>query len=963
MEKISRRDALRLGMAGAAVPAALSATSMLGATPAVAAPRDAGSDELVGTVAQRSIPIPAGWSVKPFDNNQVALHPSLFTDNRDRIHQFLLNYPIDNMLYLFRLAVGLPNPPGSSQPGGWETSDGNLRGHYAGHFLSALALGYAGSGNTAFLDRANYFVTTLAQCRDAWAAAAAQPTPRVAGKFGSAVNLTGCGKANTGNSEHLQLPAGVVDGLTDFTVAVWVNPTALTNNTAIFDFGTSNTSHMYLQANSSNHPVFGITTNGTGGLQTIAGTAQLPTGTWTHLAVTHAGNTTTLYVDGVAVNTNTGMTLSPASLGATTLNYIGRNQYPMGSVEFLNAKVSDFRVYDHALAADEVQSLTTSEGGSTGGGNVVWYRFAETNGPTATDSSGNGRDAHIFAPTDGQRHPGFLAAYPETQYIRLEQLSTYSPIWAPWYTCHMIMRGLLDAYLYTGNQQALSLVTGMADWAQSRLTKLPRTTLDSMWKIYIAGEYNAMPEVLAELAAVTGNTGYLETAECFVNTYLFDAAVANQDTINGEHANQHIPQYRSYLTIYDNFSDSVQPTYRAPAEQYLTAAKNFWDMVVPHRIYVDGGMAGSGEIFGARDVIASTIQTSNAETCCEYNMLKLSRNLFFHTADPKYMQYYERTLFGQILASRRNTSSNTNPNLTYFIPVNPGTTRGYGNLGTCCGGTGLESHEKFQDSIYFASVDDTELYVNLYIPSTLNWAARGISLDQATNFPTDPTGETTLTVTGSGQFTLKLRVPYWVQKGFTVQINGRTQSLDAEAGTYVSITRTWRSGDTIDISMPFTMRAERALDQPQTQALAYGPVPMVTLSTQKTYLERSFYAGLQLNGDVSRAMTPAGPMTFTANGLTVRPFYIDDTTAYHVYFHRVEPTIVFGTNDTGIPNVAREDGLTFLDVVWSSAPFKNHGQLVSTVEAATDAFAHAGLLTSSQITAIMQAAAHAHLLP
>jgi uncharacterized protein len=132
----------------------------------------------------------------------------------------------------------------------------------------------------------------------------------------------------------------------------------------------------------------------------------------------------------------------------------------------------------------------------------------------------------------------------------------------------MIMRGLLDAYLYSGNQQALQVVTGMADWAHSRLTKLPRSTLDGMWQIYIGGEYNAMPEVLADLAAITGKTEYLATAEAFVNTYLFDVAVAKQDTLNGEHANQHIPQYRSYLAMYDNFSDKVQPSYRGPASNY-----------------------------------------------------------------------------------------------------------------------------------------------------------------------------------------------------------------------------------------------------------------------------------------------------------------------------------------------------------------------------------------------------------
>jgi uncharacterized protein len=176
----------------------------------------------------------------------------------------------------------------------------------------------------------------------------------------------------------------------------------------------------------------------------------------------------------------------------------------------------------------------------------------------------------------------------------------------------MIMRGLLDAYRLTGNQQALTITMGMADWAHSRLAHLPRTQLDQVWKIYIGGEYNAMPVVLADLYAITGNEDCLVTAGCFVNTYLFDAAINNQDILDGEH----------------------------------------------------GGMAGTGEIFGARDVIAATIGASNAEGCPLYNMLKLSRRLFFHNPDPKYMQYYERGLYGQIISRRQNASSGTDPLVT-----------------------------------------------------------------------------------------------------------------------------------------------------------------------------------------------------------------------------------------------------------------------------------------------------------
>jgi DUF1680 family protein len=714
MHQLSRRDALRLGALATAVPPTLGA---LTAGPAHAAAQS----------APVAAPVPESWVVAPFANNQVTLRPSLFTANRDRILTFLGAYPADRTLANFRANAGL-DTLGAQPPGGWDTADGNLRGHYSGHFMSALALASAGTGDTAYKDKLDYMVTALGQCQDA-----------------------------------------------------------------------------------------------------------------------------------------------------------------------LDKKVDQ---------------------------------------------------------PDGPSHAGYLAAYPETQFIKLEEFATYPTIWAPWYTNHMIMRGLIDAYELTGNEQALQIVLGMADWAYSRLGHLPRSQLDRMWGIYIAGEYNAMAVVMAKLYGLTGNENYLTTAKAFDNTTLFADAVAGRDTIDGKHANQHIPQYLGYLEIFDQSGD----------QDYYAAAANFWDMVVPHRIYTDGGMAGRGEIFGARDVIASTIQDTNAETCPCYNMLKLSRGLFFHDPNPKYMQYYERALFGQILASRQNVESTTNPRLTYFVPMNPGARRSYGNLGTCCGGTGLESHTKFQDSIYFKSTDNSTLYVNLYLASTLNWPEKGFTIEQSTEYPADPGGVTALTVNGTGPLSVKLRVPYWTENGYAVRINGITQRVNATPGTYITLKRTWAAGDRIEVSTPFSLRAERALDDPAKQSIAYGPIPLVTKSEATTYRDLSFYKDFTLKGDLSRAITPTStPMTFTTNGYTVAPFYINDTSPYHAYFTRSEPEIVFGSVDSGVANPKGDDGLTFLDKVWAEAPFRTKGSFVRTVDRISADWTDAGRFTREQRAAIVAATAKADL--
>jgi uncharacterized protein len=950
--------------------------------------------------AEETAAAAAAWKVKPFALTQVTLGSSLFTQKRDRMLNYAKNYGSDTdvfagpdrMLRNFRANAGL-DTKGAQPPGSWENGTGYLRGHYAGHFMSMLAQAYAGTGDEIYKKKLDYMVAGLAECQDALAAAARKPTPRAAGKFEKALRLTG---SPLGHAEHVSLPEGIVNGLSDFTVATWINlslynrqalsdanadPAALNNGVALLDFGNANAefgaaplAHMYLTVRVSNEkpvPRFAITTSGTQGEQQIDGAAALPVDQWTHIAVTRSGNTGTLYVNGAAAGTNTAMTLKPADLGITKGNWIGRGVFPQRNVSYLNAAVDEFQIFDRALTAGEVQSLTTAAGGSVGGGNVAWYRFDDTDGPAATDASGKNRHAKIIAPTDGRRHAGFLSTYPETQFIRLEEFATYGGnqgIWAPYYTLHKILAGLIDAHQLTGNKQALDIATKIADWVHSRLAPLPQPQLDRMWNTYIAGEYGGISDTLAQLAALRPDKPeYVTTAKRFINNAVYKPVVANDDILDGRHANQHIPQFIGYLRIFEQSSEA----------DFHTAAKNFWDMVVPHRVYSHGGV-GVGEILRARDVIAGSLyseprNSNHAETCPLYNMLKLSRNLFFHEPDPKYMNYYEQGLFNQILGSRRDIDSTTSPMVTYFVPVRPGQRRSYGNVGTCCGGTGMENHTKYQDSIYFHAADDTALYVNLYIPSTLTWPEKKFTIVQATNYPLE--GKSTLTVNGSGPLELKLRVPSWVRKGYTVKINGTAQKIDAKPGTYVSVSRLWRTGDRIEIDMPFSFRAERAIDDPSVQSIFYGPILLAVQNDSvgndldTGLIKLSLYKHLKLDGDLAPAMAAgAAANYFTTGSYTLAPFYVADpapeaenvpSKPYHIYVRRDEPQIVFGSIDAGVANKTRDDRLTFLDVVWSEAPFANHRQFTSAVTRIADEWQKSGRFTAQERAAIVGAAGKA----
>ncbi|MGQ5261479.1 beta-L-arabinofuranosidase domain-containing protein [Micromonospora sp. ZYX-F-536] len=1017
---VSRRQVLQasaIGVTAVATAGALPATAAHAATEAPAGPTP-----LNVTPAD---PGPGGTApVRPFPLRDVTLGDGLLQEKRDRMKSYLRQLDERRFLVLFNNQAGRPNPAGVSVPGGWEDG-GLLSGHWAGHFMTALAQGYADHGEPIFKSKLDWMVDELAACQAAITARMGGGDPggeepeepqigRVPGRFGSGLRLNGPSRA-----QHVALPQEAISQLADFTIATWVNLASTQNWSRLFDFGQNTTVNMFLTPRAGvtgNVPRFAITVSGSGGEQRIDGTAALPTNQWVHLAVTLTQRTGTLYVNGQQAGQNAAMTLSPADLGNPGNRWIGRSQY---GDAYLDATVDEFHIFDRALSQQEIQSLLDSAAGSTGGGSIAWYRFEEEDGSTIRDASPNGRDGGIVASQSGggalwvPTHPGYLGAIPEDAVLRLGpprwavyggDLSTNT--WAPWYTQHKIMRGLLDAYYHTDNQKALDVVVRMAEWAHLALTigdknhpaytgPITRDNLNYMWDLYIAGETGGANEVFPEIYALTGDAKHLDTAKRFDNREsLFDACVENRDILvttpqtrpgrrrpDRLHANSHVPQFIGYLRVYEHSGE----------QDYLQAAKNFFGMVVPHRTYANGGTGGNypgsnnnTELFQNRDNIANSIAQGGAETCTTYNLIKLARNLFFHEPDPAYMDYYERGLINQIAGSRADSTNVTNPQVTYFQPLTPGATRSYGNTGTCCGGTGMENHTKYQETIYFKSADGGALWVNLYVSSTLTWAEKGFTITQQTAYPRQD--RTRLTVQGSGPLAIKLRVPAWVRKGFFVTINGAAQDVTATPGSYLTLSRSWNTGDTIEIRMPFSIRIERALDRPDTQSIFWGPVLMQVLGNPGVgnYRELSLYRHLKRDGDYSRAAithtstTAAGDRLFTTHGFTLRPYYIGDTQPASSYFRRVEPTVVFGSVDTGVPNRRRNDGLpnydipvtgipspgtdgpTFLDLVWDRAPFANHGQFVSTVTQTAEAFVTAGAFTAAEKDLVVSYAARSN---
>ncbi|MFI9751470.1 beta-L-arabinofuranosidase domain-containing protein [Streptomyces collinus] len=930
----------------------LQAAALAAATPAVSL-TTAGRAAATVQEATAVTAAPSAWTVRPFALEDVALRPGPFADKRKLMLDHARGYDVNRLLQVFRANAGL-STGGAVAPGGWEGLDGeangNLRGHYTGHFLTMLAQAYHGTKEQVFADRIGTMVGALTEVR---AALRREPAVlSVPGKFGTGADQV------RGSYQYVDLPAAVLGGAPAITLALWVRPTHDAAWARIFDFGDDTSRYLYLAArNQAGVPRFAVTTSGAGGEQALNGTAALPLNQWSHLAVTIADGTGTLYVNGAAVARNTAMSLTPAALGTLKNNWLGRSNYSADPV-FAGA-FEEFDVFSRALTGAEVTELQTRRAAdaSTGRGDLASYAFDETAGGTFADASGRGLNGVLRRTWGGPSHPGFLAAYPETQFIDLESRTTpdYTKVWAPYYTAHKILRGLLDAYTATDDDRALDLASGMCDWMYARLSKLPEATLQRMWGIFSSGEFGGIVEAVCDLHTITGKAEHLALARQFDLDRLIDACAANTDILDGLHANQHIPIFTGYVRLYDETGE----------ERYLDSAKNFWDMVVPHRMYGIGGTS-TQEFWKARGVIAGTIGATTAETCCAYNMLKLSRSLFFHEQDPKYMDYYERALYNQVLGSKQDKPDAEKPLVTYFIGLTPGHVRDYTPKQgtTCCEGTGMESATKYQDSVYFAKSDGSALYVNLYSPSTLTWAEKGVTVTQTTRFPQEQ--GSTLTFGGrSASFTLRLRVPYWATAGFRVTVNGRAVSGTPQPGSYFDVSRSWRAGDTVRIAMPFRTRVEKAPDDASLQTLFHGPVNLVARDAATEYLKVGLYRGAGLSGDLSSALTPVpdNPLHFTLDGTEWAPFAEGTEDPTHTYFRRTEPRVVFGGRDAGVANPAKSGGTTLLDEIWAGAPFRNKGALVARVRATVDAWVSAGLLVRADADKVVATAEAASYRP
>ena len=431
--------------------------------------------------------------------------------------------------------------------------------------------------------------------------------------------------------------------------------------------------------------------------------------------------------------------------------------------------------------------------------------YASTGNPAIKQKG----DALVATLVECQQPDGYLSAYPTSFYDRL---AAHRPVWAPFYTYHKIMAGMLDMYVHTGNTQALACAEKMAAWAGNWATSRP----DDQWAIILRTEHGGMNEVMFNLYAVTGNPQYRDWGYRFEHKAIFDPLAAKEDKLNGNHANTNIPKVIGAARGYELTGD----------ERYHTIADYFFHTVVDHHTYCTGGTS-NGEFWHAPDHVSDELGPAAEECCCSYNMMKLGRHIHGWTADAKVMDYYERLLYNVRLGTQ-----NWDGMLMYYVSLKPGLyktfNQPFGTAGTsegglwCCTGTGVEEYSKLNDTIY--SHDANDLYVNLFIASELQWPEKKLRVVQETEFPVEQGTALTLHPASPTRMAVRVRIPYWATRDVAIRVNGRPEKADVTPGTYAAIEREWRDGDRIEVALPMHLHTAPAPDDPTVQAMMYGPL-------------------------------------------------------------------------------------------------------------------------------------------
>ena len=426
-------------------------------------------------------------------------------------------------------------------------------------------------------------------------------------------------------------------------------------------------------------------------------------------------------------------------------------------------------------------------------------------------------------------------------------------VWAPHYTLHKTLMGLWDMYETGGNPQALEILVKWARWFHRWSQQFSLEQMDDILEVETGG----MLEIWANLYGLTGEQEHYELIQKYDRRRLFDPLIAGQDVLTNMHMNTTVPEVHGAARAWEVTGE----------DRWRQIVEAYWRSGVTERGYYATGGQTNGEIWSPPQELSARLGFRTQEHCTVYNMMRLADFLLRWTGEPGYADYWERNLWNGILAQQHPDTGM----IAYFLPLHAGAEKVWGSPTEdfwCCHGSLVQAHTIYANHIWFES--ETGLTLSQYIPNQANWSRNGqaVSLvlkqdhQLASHHRPDSLAYILEIKTDQPQeFTLRLRLPWWLSEQPEISINGQTIDARHQTSGYLEIHQRWQQ-DRLEIKLPKNLTAVPLPDQPEMVAFMDGPVVLAGLNPEPnakptrredtsnaTFWPRYLIRGLTLKGD------------------------------------------------------------------------------------------------------------------
>ena len=402
------------------------------------------------------------------------------------------------------------------------------------------------------------------------------------------------------------------------------------------------------------------------------------------------------------------------------------------------------------------------------------------------------------------------------------------------------------------------------------------------------GEWYTLSENLYRAYLATGDTKYRDFAEVWEYTEFWDLLKNKEDIfkhpMNGGwyHAYSHVNSLNGLATAYIVKGD----------QQYLETLKNGFDFLWDTQLWVTGGFGPNENLVPRQQLDTLLRETNNHfETQCgSWAAFKISKYLIGLTGDAHYGDWIELMTLNGIGAS---IPMDPDGGVFYYSEYNLGGSEKK-NMApwACCSGTRTQAVADFHDLIYFK--DDTSLYVNLFIPSSVTWTSNEtkVTVDLSTRFPERTTTELRIQTKSSTDFAIKIRVPGWLASPMKASLGEKSIPVDVDKHSWAVFSRKWENGDTLTLELPMNFQVSHLLkDKDFPVAITYGPVAMAARS-QKGNPSKAFdFANLS----TSLESLPGDALNYQSkldDAVLLRPFYqMKKGERYFIYLDPTSPVV------------------------------------------------------------------------